>query len=125
MLKRFGAALHRATGRVIRGLEEALSIMIILVISLAPAAGAIAIGYLFQRRSIPVAFLASASLGAMVACALGFLRNRRNERPRRRGSSQGSTAEPKAVSAPPLEQLTNAMVTFHDFNSQRRRFDHW
>ena len=125
MLRRIGAALHRAAGRTIRGLEEALSIAIILVMALAPAAGAIAVGYLLERRSIPVALLASASLAATVASALSLFRNRRNNRSRGKQPIPGHAEEPKEANDSPLEPLTNAMVTFHDFNPKRRRFDHW
>jgi hypothetical protein len=117
--------LRGAAEQVIRVFEATLSITIIVVLSLAPATAAIAAGWVFARDTIPVVLLAAAGLGATGVFGIGLYRNRRRDRSRPEGSSHDNAKDSKAAGNSPLEQLTNAMVSFHDFNPQRRRFDHW
>jgi uncharacterized integral membrane protein len=120
-----GAAVSGALGRGIRVFGETLSVTIILVMSLAPAAGAIAVVYFLNRWSIPVALLAVASLGGIVSRRLGFFRIRQADSSEGKLSREDRTEKPNEVAAPPLDDVTDAMITFHDFNRARRRFDHW
>jgi len=126
MVRRFGAALPRAIRRVIRVVEGMLSIVISVGMALAPAAGAIAVGWVFTRGSIPLPLVATAAVGATILGVLGFFfRSHRNNRSKRQRLSQGSSQDSETVSPSPIKPLPNTMVTFHDFNPQRRRFEHW
>ncbi|MGB8342940.1 MAG: hypothetical protein WCE51_15255 [Chthoniobacterales bacterium] len=108
--------------KTIRVVGETLSLTIMLVLGFAPAAAAIAVGCLIRSGLAAPALLAAAGLVAFVVWRLRYIRDRRTDRGVRERSIE-AVAPP--VVAATMTPVTNDLLTFHDFNTARRRFDHW
>jgi membrane protein implicated in regulation of membrane protease activity len=119
------AAFRRAVEKMIWVVGEALSLTIMLVLGFAPAAAAIAVGYLIRSGPMALALLAAAGLVAIVVWSLRYLRDRRTGRVERAGSIQRGEALAPPVVAATMGPVTNDLLAFHDFDTARKRFDHW
>ena len=125
MLGGVGTAWRRAVEKTIRVVGETLSLTIMLVLGFAPAAAAIAVGCLIRSGLAAPALLAAAGLVAFVVWRLRYIRDRRTDRAERERSIERSEAVAPPVVAATMTPVTNDLLTFHDFNTARRRFDHW
>jgi UPF0716 family protein affecting phage T7 exclusion len=125
MLRVVGGVCRRAIEQAIRILEEALSLAIMLVLAFAPAAGAIAVGYLVRGGLMAVALLAATSLGAFVVWRFRGLWNRPVDRFEPERAVQRGEAPAPSVVAPTMVPVTNDLLAFHDFDRAKNRFDHW
>ncbi len=96
-----------------------------LVLGFAPAAAAIAVGCLVRSGLMALALLAAAGLIAFVGWRLRSIRDDRTDRVERVRSIQRGEAVAPPVVVATMAPVTNELVAFHDFNTARRRFDHW
>lgn len=69
--------------------------------------------------------LAAAGLVAIVVWRLRSIRDDRTDRVEGVRSIQRSEAVAPLVVAATMAPVTNDLVAFHDFDTVRRRFDHW
>ncbi len=125
MLRGVGAACRRAVEKTIRVLGEVVWFTIVLVLGFAPAAGAVAVGYVIRSGPMAFAVLPAAGLVALVVWRLRYLRKRRTDRVPRVRSIQRSEAVAPPVVAVTMGPVTNDLLAFHDFDTVRKRFDHW
>jgi membrane protein implicated in regulation of membrane protease activity len=125
MLGWVGSAWRRAVEKTIRVTGEILSLTIMLFLGFAPAAAAIAVGCLIRSGLIALALVAGAGLVAFVVWRLRSIRDRRTDPVERDRSIERSEAMAPPVVAATMAPVTNGLLTFHDFNTARRRFDHW
>jgi hypothetical protein len=96
-----------------------------LVLGFAPAAAAVAVGCLIRSGLMSLALLAVAGLVAFVVWRLRSVRDGRTDPVERDRSIERSEVMAPPVVAATMAPVTNSLLTFHDFNTARRRFDHW
>jgi hypothetical protein len=88
-------------------------------------AAAIAVGFLARRGLAALALLGAASLGAIVVWRLRDVRSRRADRVGRERPERRSEALEPPMVAPTMFPVTTGFLTFHDFDREKKRFNHW
>ncbi len=125
MARRIVVACREGFEATIRACGEALSLAVIFVLALAPVAGAVAVSYVLPSWVMVTAILGAVGLGAVAFGRLGNASGEAVERAEVTPLSEENDPERLEVTTPPSVRRTNELVSFHDFNPARSRFDHW